>query len=48
MFNQMTGPVLADIELTTLDLAKKPAIGRVLDVLPSRLPDPCSYLPPPT
>jgi Ca-activated chloride channel homolog len=39
MFNQMTGPVLSDVELATFDSAKKPAIGRVLDVLPGRLPD---------
>lgn len=39
MFNRLAGPVLADPELVLLDRNGKPAWGRVMDMIPNRLPD---------
>lgn len=39
VFKRLSGPVLADTKLAVLDLAGQPALGRVRDLLPVRLPD---------
>jgi Ca-activated chloride channel family protein len=39
VFRRLSGPVLAEPVLELLDAEGKPALGRVRDVLPSKLPD---------
>ncbi len=39
VFRRLSGPVLAGADLTLVDGAGRPAPGRVLDVVPGRLPD---------
>jgi Ca-activated chloride channel family protein len=39
VFERLTGPVLADVELEVLGKDGKPAIGRTRDILPDKLPD---------
>jgi len=39
VFNRLTGPVMAEPTLAVLDKDGKPAVGRVMDVIPNRLPD---------
>ncbi len=39
MFRRLTGPILADPKLSTLDRDGQPAVGRVRDLIPHQLPD---------
>lgn len=39
VFKKLTGPVLADVELTILNAKGKPAIGRTRDILPRQISD---------
>jgi len=39
VFKRLTGPVLADIKLKVTNNKGRPAIGRVRDVIPDKLPD---------
>jgi Ca-activated chloride channel family protein len=39
VFKQLTGPILADVEVEVLEVAGKPAIGRTRDIMPDKLPD---------
>ncbi len=39
VFQRLTGPVLADVELEVLGKDGEPAIGRTRDILPDKLPD---------
>ncbi|MGE3780973.1 MAG: VIT domain-containing protein, partial [Pirellulaceae bacterium] len=39
VFRQLAGPVLADPQLAVLESDGQPALGRVTDLLPARLPD---------
>lgn len=39
VFKQLTGPILADVEVEVVEVAGKPAIGRTRDIIPDKLPD---------
>lgn len=39
LFQRLSGPVLAEPQLTVLDGDGRPAVGRTLDLIPARLPD---------
>ena len=39
VFEQLTGPILADTKLQVLDKNGEPAIGRTRDIIPQKLPD---------
>lgn len=39
VFKQLTGPILADVEVEVVEVAGRPAIGRTRDIIPDKLPD---------
>jgi Ca-activated chloride channel family protein len=39
VFKQLTGPILADVEVEVVEKGGQPAIGRTRDIIPDKLPD---------